>query len=94
MILKLDQMQPKIFDDIIRAVKQLIILEKNYDVNDISFKELEYEYKDNKLVYKIDYKVKVGSGDSFPVYEDLWARIDESDVIQYLREERLNKLLD
>lgn len=87
-------MQPKIFDDIIRAVKQLIILEKNYDVNDISFKELEYEYKDNKLVYKIDYKVKVGDGVSGMYYEDLWARIDESDVIQYLREERLNKLLD
>jgi len=83
-------MQPKIYDDIIRTVKQLIILEKNYDVNDISFKELEYEYKDNKLVYKIDYKVKVGDG----VQEDLWARIDESDVIQYLREERLNKLLE
>lgn len=77
-------------DDIKRVVKQLIIEHGDYGNKEVSFDEVKCgKSQDGKRVYNVDFTVSLGDGK----YDNHWGKIDESDVLQVLREERLNELL-
>jgi len=86
-----------LFEDLNRAVKSIIQRDTGYDVGDYTFDELDYEYVDGeflddnpKLIYKIDWTVHFSDGE----YGNYRGRVDESEVIQFLREEKLNGILN
>jgi len=77
--------------DIIRAVKNIIITKsKNY--NDYDFSRDVYYEEDITLgvyLYKIDYSVK-----SDYMYIDNWGIVESHEVVKYLRESKLDKILN
>jgi len=86
-----------LYEDLNRVVKLIIQRDTGYDTSDYSFDDLDYVYVDReflddnpKLIYKINYCVHIGDGE----YQNYCGRVDEEEVIRFLREEKLNKILD
>ncbi len=76
--------------DIIRAVKNIIA--KSKDISEYDFSRNVY-YEENRISgifqYRIDYSIK-----SDYMYIDHWGIVESHEVVKYLREYRLDRILD
>lgn len=81
-------------ENIIRAVRIIVKRDTNYsgryDYESVHFDSEEDSYKMDFTVYYSD----DSKSDGKETHENYWSRVDRYEVLQYLREDNLNKILD